>query len=284
MRVNAADVSARLNRRLDCGRAGNDLCESKNKNRWTYSLGSLPLIDGACNQTFHHRHTHQSNPLILALGPLLGEGLYGCWALEDPSWPLLWPLTLLLIPKQKLELMWTNTVWPRTIEQGNRGGRGLSSTVPKNCLIRWHHSQVWLFNSLCDSEGSLQQSLAIAAAARTTTTTASSRLKSGRQSRQEGEREEEGGGVSRGGAARTAGLARDWRSLRRLTDVPPGPLKGLLTHFDYSGPLVTQNITSSGTMNPPRRLSSLQSSTSLFPSSLRQATHCIVWHLGEVCV
>lgn len=66
-----------------------------------------------------------------------------------------------------------------------------------------------------------------------------------------------GGGVSRGGAARTAGLARDWRSLRRLTDVPPGPLKGLLTHFDYSGPLVTQNITSSETMNPQRRLSSL---------------------------
>lgn len=37
---------------------------------------------------------------------------------------------------------------------------------------------------------------------------------------------------------------RDWRSLRLLTDVPPSPLKGLLTHFDYSGPVVTENITS----------------------------------------
>lgn len=40
------------------------------------------------------------------------------------------------------------------------------------------------------------------------------------------------------------GLAGDWRSLRLLTDVPPAPLKGLLTHFDYSGPVVTENITS----------------------------------------
>lgn len=36
----------------------------------------------------------------------------------------------------------------------------------------------------------------------------------------------------------------DWRSPRLLTDVPPSSLKGLLTHFDYSGPVVTENITS----------------------------------------
>lgn len=47
-----------------------------------------------------------------------------------------------------------------------------------------------------------------------------------------------------GGSMRVGGLVGDWRSLRLLTDVPPGPLKGLLTHFDYSGPVVTENITS----------------------------------------
>lgn len=74
------------------------------------------------------------------------------------------------------------------------------------------------------------------------------------------------------------GWARDWRSLSRLTDVPPGPLKGLLTHFDYSGPLVTQNITSSGTMNRRRRLSCAASLKPHFPSPLvpktSHSSHC----------
>lgn len=240
-----------------CGRTGNGRRESKTKNRWTYSLGSLPLIDGACNQTFHHRHTHQSNPLILALGPLLGEGLYGCWALEDPSWPLLWPLTLMLIPKQKLEFMWTNTAWPRTTEEWNRWGQGLSSMVPKTWLIRWRHCRGWLLNFLCESEGSLQQRVGRCCCRRDNNDSSIKQIKKREAIKTRRGAGGRGGGVSRGGAARTAGLARDWRSLRRLTDVPPGPLKGLLTHFDYSGPLVTQNITSSETMNPQRRLSSL---------------------------
>lgn len=32
--------------------------------------------------------------------------------------------------------------------------------------------------------------------------------------------------------------------MKLFTDVPLGSLKGLLTHFDYSGPVVTENITS----------------------------------------
>lgn len=48
----------------------------------------------------------------------------------------------------------------------------------------------------------------------------------------------------RGWGSQNRGLEGDWRSLRLLTDVPPEPLKGLLTHFDYSGPVVTENITS----------------------------------------
>lgn len=48
----------------------------------------------------------------------------------------------------------------------------------------------------------------------------------------------------RGWGSQNQGVAGDWRSLRLLTDVPPSPLKGLLTHFDYSGPVVTENITS----------------------------------------
>lgn len=75
------------------------------------------------------------------------------------------------------------------------------------------------------------------------------------------------------------GWARDCRSLSRLTDVPPGPLKGLLTHFDYSGPLVTQNITSSGTMNRRRRLSCAASLKPHFPSPLvpktSHSSHCV---------
>lgn len=39
-------------------------------------------------------------------------------------------------------------------------------------------------------------------------------------------------------------LAGDWWWMRFLIDVPPGPLKGLLTHFDYFGPVVTESITS----------------------------------------
>lgn len=48
----------------------------------------------------------------------------------------------------------------------------------------------------------------------------------------------------RGWGSEIQGPTGDWRSLRFLTDVPPNPLKGLLTHFDYSGPVVTENITS----------------------------------------
>ena len=44
------------------------------------------------------------------------------------------------------------------------------------------------------------------------------------------------------------GLVGDWRSMRLFNEVPPGSLKGLLTHFDYSGPVVTENITSIRTM------------------------------------
>lgn len=47
-----------------------------------------------------------------------------------------------------------------------------------------------------------------------------------------------------GWGSQNQGLARDWRSLSLLTDVLPVPLKGLLTHFDYSGPVVRENITS----------------------------------------
>lgn len=47
--------------------------------------------------------------------------------------------------------------------------------------------------------------------------------------------------LSEGGAARTQVW---WSSMKLSTDVPPSSLKGLLTHFDYSGPVVTENITS----------------------------------------
>lgn len=144
------------------------------------------------------------------------------------------------------------------MEEGKGGEAGLKQRNAKNLINPVTSLPSVTFQFFCATRKEVcSRGLSVAAAARTTTTTASNRLKSERQSRQEGEREEEGGGVSRGGAARTAGLARDWRSLRRLTDVPPGPLKGLLTHFDYSGPLVTQNITSSRTMNSRRHLSSL---------------------------
>lgn len=46
--------------------------------------------------------------------------------------------------------------------------------------------------------------------------------------------------MKRWGSAEPRSIAGDWV----LTDVPPSPLKGLLTHFDYSGPVVTENITS----------------------------------------
>lgn len=95
-----------------------------------------------------------------------------------------------------------------------------------------------------------------------------------------------------GWGSQNQGLARDWRSLRLLTDVPPGPLKGLLTHFDYSGPLVTENITSKGTMNW-RRLSCAASLMPQFPSlpavptfspgrpDSKQATYYILRHLKQ---
>lgn len=72
--------------------------------------------------------------------------------------------------------------------------------------------------------------------------------------------------------------------------MPPGPLKGLLTHFDYSGPLVTENITSIGTMNW-RRLSCAASLMPQFPSlpavptfspgrpDSKKATYYILRHL-----
>lgn len=160
MRVKAADVSA-PNHHLDLQSAV-VVPETVGANPKT-KIDGLPASAGClwsmepAIKLFTTATPHQSNPLIPALGHLLGEGPYGCWALEDPSWPLLWPLTLMLIPKQKLELMWTNTVWPRPIEEGSRRGRGLSSTVPKTWFVRWRHCQVWLFNSSCDSEGSLRQ-------------------------------------------------------------------------------------------------------------------------------
>lgn len=154
-------------------------------------------------------------------------------------------MTFVLIHKQKIEHIGTNTVWPTTIP----GGLDSHSLVPKlKCQL----------DKICNPQAYVileSPLLSLIFDFRTNFSKLKHCLSKSNKIKSKSHKDQRGrwggGGVAegqQGWGIQKQCLAGDWWWLRLLTDVPPGPLKGLLTHFDYSGPVVTENITSISTI------------------------------------